>query len=78
MSMAKTIGYSTPIREKFGERIRYLRKTQNKKIEDIAFGASISTSYLGMIERGERNISIDMIERLAKSFKIKLVDLFDF
>ena len=76
--MAKALDYKTPIRVKFGEQARKLRLKQEKFIGDIAHDAGITDSYLGMIERGERNISLDNVEKLAKALGVKIKELFDF
>lgn len=68
----------TDIRIKFGERVRAFRMKHYKFIGEAADEAEISESYLGMIERGERNISLDKIADLAKALKVKPKDLFDF
>jgi len=41
----------------------------------MAFEINISTSYLGMIERGERNLSLKNIQEIAYFFKIKPSEL---
>ncbi len=76
--MAKALSYKTSIRTKFGEKVRQIRVNQKKFIGDIAHEANISDSYLGMIERGERNISLDHVEQLAKALRVKVKELFDF
>ena len=76
--MAKALSYKTPIRTKFGEKVRQIRIKQKKLIGDVAHEADITDSYLGMIERGERNISLDNVEKLAKALRVKVKELFDF
>ncbi len=74
----RVIPFKSDIRVQFGEKVRTLRMKQKKFIGDVAHDAQISESYLGMVERGERNISIDKIDGLAKALKVKPKDLFDF
>jgi len=64
------------LREKLGRRIRDLRKAAGFSQEDLGFKANIHRTYIGSVERGEQNISLDNIGKLAKSLKIPLSDLF--
>lgn len=64
------------IEEQLGLRIRYLRKEKNLSIEDLALEAEINKNYLSDLERGRRNPSIKVINRLAKSLEITLSELF--
>jgi len=68
----------TSIRESFGSLVRDYRMKQGKFIGEVAHDAGITESYLGMVERGERNISIDKIANLAKALNVKPKDLFNF
>jgi len=66
------------IRIKFGKRLKQLRKAANLSQEDFGRKATIHRTYIGSIERGEQNISIDNIAKLAKALKTTPKDLFDF
>jgi len=55
--------------------IKKLRTQCNLTQEQLSFEINISTSYLGMIERGERNISLKNIYEIAKYFKLKPSEL---
>jgi len=66
------------IGEKFGQRIRELREAKHLSQEDLAFRAGVHRTYLGGIERGERNPSLRNIAALAKALGVKLPDLFHF
>ena len=44
--------------EKIGEKIRSIRQSQNLSQESLALKIDIDRSYLGSVERGERNISV--------------------
>ena len=63
-------------REKFGDRARVLRKKIGLSQEQFGFKVGLHRTYVGSIERGEQNVSLDNIIKLAKAFKIKLTDLF--
>ena len=68
----------TTIQKKFGQRIRRLRITKQLSQEKLAFEANMHRTYLGGIERGERNPSLKNIEAISKALGVKLSDLFQF
>ena len=53
------------IKQKFGIKIKNLRKSKGLSQEKLANLAEIDRTYLPTIEKGERNVSIEVIERLA-------------
>lgn len=65
------------IKRKFGIRIKELRKQKGLSQEKLANMAEIDRTYLPTIEKGERNVSIEVVERLAKALEVKVKDLFD-
>ena len=64
------------IKKRFGKRIRDLRKQQGLSQEGLADAIGIHRTYIGAVERGEQNISIENIERIAKELNVSLSDLF--
>jgi transcriptional regulator with XRE-family HTH domain len=62
--------------EKFGERVRELRVARQLSQEKLAELADLHRTYIGDIERGERNVSLENIGKIAKALKINLDDLF--
>ncbi len=64
------------IQNKFGLRVRKIRLTQNLSQEELAFKARVHRTYIGAIERGEKNISLKNIEKIAKALKIEIKELF--
>lgn len=62
----------------FGLRIKQLRTEKNISQEKLSFETGFHRTYIGMIERGERNISISNIAVFAKVFEINLSELLDF
>ena len=61
----------------FGLRIRDLRKKSGLTQSELAERIGLSTNFIGMVERGERNTSVDKIFKLAKAFDIKLAQFFE-
>lgn len=64
--------------KQLGNRIRNLRKEKGFNQEDFADEAGIERSYMGSIERGERNPTYFKIYKIAKALKITLSQLLDF
>ncbi|MEO6327487.1 MAG: helix-turn-helix transcriptional regulator [Ginsengibacter sp.] len=62
----------------FGLRIRKLRNANNWSQETLAAETGFHRTYIGMIERGERNISLTNMSVFAKVFEIELSELLDF
>lgn len=60
----------------FGERVRQLRQAKSLSQEQLAELAGLHRNYIGGIERGERNISLLNILRLAKALGITPTELF--
>ncbi len=63
------------ILKQFGKRIKDLRINNKWSQQDLADATGFHKNYIGMVERGERNISLKNIEILAKSFKITITEL---
>jgi len=64
--------------EEFGKRIRQLRTERNLSQEELSFQTGFHRTYIGMVERGERNISLSNIGVFAKAFDITLSELLNF
>jgi transcriptional regulator with XRE-family HTH domain len=65
------------IKKSFGSKIRTLRKSLWLSQEELAFIVRLHRTYIGIVERGEKNISLENIEKLAKALWVKVKDLFD-
>lgn len=61
---------------KFGNKIRELRIEKNWSQDELARRSGFHRTYIGMIERAERNISLRNIEKFANTFDINIKDLF--
>jgi len=60
---------------KFGERVREERHKQKLSQEELASKAGVHRTYIGMIERAEKNITLENIEKVAKALGISISDL---
>lgn len=65
------------IREAFGARVRELRRKAGLSQEELATTANLDRSYIGGVERGERNVSLVNIHKIARALKVKAGALFD-
>lgn len=63
-------------RRAFGTRVRALREEQGMSQEALAYAAGLDRSYMGGVERGERNVSLDNIYRIANALGTALGSLF--
>ena len=61
--------------KKFGNRVRELRIVHGLTQEALAQKASLHRTYIGGIERGERNVSLVNIEKIANVFDISITSL---
>jgi transcriptional regulator with XRE-family HTH domain len=59
----------------FAENLRKYRRQKNLSQENLADMAGLHRTYVGSVERGERNISIDNIERLANALECSIAEL---
>ncbi len=67
----------TDIRIRFGLKIQTLRKERGWSQEVLAEHTGFHRTYIGMIERGERNPSLINIEKFAQTFNLKINELFE-
>lgn len=68
---------SDEVLERFGQRIRQLRKYGDWSQEALAASAGLDRSYFGGIERGERNVSLKNIEAIASALEISISELME-
>lgn len=64
------------IQIEFGKRVASLRRMKGLSQEKLAELADLHRTYIGAIERGERNISLKNIFKIAKALKVNMQDLF--
>jgi transcriptional regulator with XRE-family HTH domain len=65
------------IKKKFGRRLRELRKKKGLSQEALAFACGLDRTYIGGIERGERNPSLVNLHKIAEALEISVKELFD-
>ena len=63
---------------KFGNKVRTERARLGLSQEELASRAKVHRTYIGMIERAEKNITLENIEKVANALDISIKDLFDF
>jgi transcriptional regulator with XRE-family HTH domain len=66
---------ATTTRKQFGKRLRELRREAGLSQEQLGFKSGLHRTYIGSIERGEQNLSIDNIHKLAKALKMSPKEL---
>ncbi|MBL1209167.1 helix-turn-helix transcriptional regulator [Geminocystis sp. GBBB08] len=63
------------ITRKFGEKIRQIRKQQKMSQNELAEKSALHRTYIGAVERGERNITLINAEKIAQALSVKLFEL---
>jgi transcriptional regulator with XRE-family HTH domain len=63
------------IQEQLGKRIVYLRQLQHRSQLDLALDASINRNYLSDLERGRRNPTLTMLQKIADALSVDLATL---
>lgn len=74
-TFVKNITMKEDILIRFGERVRELRSTLNISQEELSFRADMHRTYIGMIERAEKNITLVNMAKLAKGLGVSLSEL---
>jgi transcriptional regulator with XRE-family HTH domain len=64
------------IKERFGHAVRKRRQELGISQEELADRAELHRTYIGDIERGARNLSLENIEKLAKALEVSISVLF--
>jgi transcriptional regulator with XRE-family HTH domain len=65
------------IKSLLGKRIRALRRQKGLSQEKLGGKAELHLTYIGAVERGERNCSIISLKKIAKGLDVDIKDLFD-
>lgn len=61
---------------RLGNRIRFLRKEKGLSQEQLGELSGLHTNYIGHVERGEKNVTVESLEKIAKGLDVTLDDLF--
>ena len=64
------------VRIRFGKAVRSRRARLGVSQEEFADMCGLDRTYIGGIERGERNLALVNIEKIARTFKVSLSELF--
>lgn len=65
------------IKRQFGSRLRSIRKQKGFSQEALALACELDRTYIGGAERGERNVSLINIHKIASALNISPKDFFD-
>jgi len=63
------------LQRQFGSTIRAERRARHLTQQQLAFESSLSLTYVGEIERGQRMVSLDTLQRLASAMKMTAAEL---
>jgi transcriptional regulator with XRE-family HTH domain len=70
-------GEVASILRQFGNRVRELRQKRSWSQEELAHRCQLDRSYIGGVERGERNVSLVNVHKIAKALGVRIRSLFD-
>ena len=65
------------VKSRFGVRLRQLRNERGYSQEELAERAGLHRNYVGGVERGERNVALENIVKLAKALAVSPSELFE-
>ncbi|MDA8168717.1 MAG: helix-turn-helix transcriptional regulator [Nitrospiraceae bacterium] len=65
------------IQKVFGKRVRELRLKKGLSQENLAEMSGLHWTYIGSVERGERNISLKNIKKISDALGIRMTELFE-
>ena len=63
--------------QKFGKRLKALRLDHNLTQLELAEILNMSPNFIGMIERGERNTTVENVFKIARALNVKPSNLFE-
>lgn len=64
------------IKKKFGKNLKRLRLEKGISQESLALSADLDRTYIPSIEKGERNVSITVVEKLANALNVSVSEFF--
>ena len=65
------------VKQKIGEKARFFKTKKQWSQEKLALEAGIDRTYLPSIEKGEKNVSITVVEKLAIALGIEIKEFFE-
>ena len=65
------------IKEVFGQKVKLLRKAKELSQEDLADKSGLNRPYISAIEQGKRNVSLEVVEKLAVALEIEIRNFFE-
>lgn len=71
------VEHESTIQLSLGKRIRDLRRKKNLSQENLAYEIGIDRTYIASVENGKRNVSIKIMEKFWKYFKLTPSEFFD-
>ncbi len=66
---------SAQVQSQFGQKLRSVRQRQKISQEKLAELAGLHRTYISSVERGERNVSLSTIHRLAAALNVRMAEL---
>ena len=67
--------HAAKLQRQFGEIVRAERRAKKLTQQELAFEAELSLTYVGEIERGQRMVSLDTVQRLARALHLTAAQL---
>lgn len=65
------------IKEKFGLKVKFLREEKGFSIEQLANISNVDRNYISDIEKGQRNVSITIIEKIIQALDLDIATFFN-
>jgi transcriptional regulator with XRE-family HTH domain len=64
------------VKKQFGQKVKLFRIDKGWSQEKLALAANLDRTYIPSIEKGERNVSIEVIYKLSKALDIDIIEFF--
>lgn len=71
----RTVTKHSEVAVRFGDKLRRLRKSREVSQEELAARAGLHRTYVSSVERGERNVSLETIDKLARALGLPMGEL---
>lgn len=68
---------NSQLSKNFGKIIRELRNEKKISQEELGFRSNLHRTYIGMIERGEKNITLENIDKIAQGLDVSIKSIFE-